>query len=114
MAINFTQFDLKNPTNSDFLVGYKSDGSAEYRTTVNGLLSSYIKSDTTTIPTASAVNNIVMISFANFTTCGKQSRIGHRVRQLSKFFPRGTGKWGRSGSMRAARGGARGAWAHDE
>ena len=52
MAINFTQFDLKNPTNSDFLVGYKSDGSAEYRTTVNGLLSSYIKSDTTTIPTA--------------------------------------------------------------
>ena len=66
MAINFTQFDLKNPTNSDFLVGYKSDGSAEYRTTVNGLLSSYIKSDTTTIHTASAVNNIVMISFANF------------------------------------------------
>ena len=39
MAINFTQFDLKNPTNSDFLVGYKSDGSAEYRTTVSRLLS---------------------------------------------------------------------------
>jgi hypothetical protein len=38
---NFIDFNLKTPSDSDFLVGYNSDGSAEYKTTVSGLLSSF-------------------------------------------------------------------------
>lgn len=41
---NFTNFTLKVPASGDFLVGYNADGSAEYKTTVNRLLSSYASS----------------------------------------------------------------------
>jgi hypothetical protein len=59
MAINFTQFDLKNPSNEDFLVGYKSDGSAEYRTTVSGLLSSKVNKNTNSSIIAQPGDNLI-------------------------------------------------------
>jgi hypothetical protein len=89
---NFTDFTLKTPASGDFLVGYNADGSAEYKTTVNTLVGSFatntalnaassvllptsiyrstsgtfIQSNTTLIPTATAVNNIVMMTQANY------------------------------------------------
>lgn len=89
---NFTDFTLKTPISGDFLVGYNADGSVEYKTTVNRLLSSYvtstalnatssvllptsvyrsasatfIQSNTNLVPTTTAVNNIVMITQANY------------------------------------------------
>jgi len=42
---NFTDFNLTDaPADSDFIVGYKGDGSAEQRTTVNDLLSASLAS----------------------------------------------------------------------
>lgn len=38
---NFTNFTLKTPANTDFLVGYNADGSNEFKTTVSALVSSY-------------------------------------------------------------------------
>jgi len=39
IKINFTQFELRTPLlTSDYLVGYKNDGSTEIRTTVNDIL----------------------------------------------------------------------------
>ena len=63
---NFTNFPLltTTPQSGDYLVGYKADGSDEFRTTIQNL--QLVKSDTTNIPSASAVNNIVMISMTNF------------------------------------------------
>ena len=41
---NFTDFTLKTPLSGDFLVGYNADGSTEFKTTVNALVSSYATS----------------------------------------------------------------------
>lgn len=38
---NFTDFTLKTPVSGDFLVGYNADGSNEFKTTVNALVSSF-------------------------------------------------------------------------
>ncbi len=38
MAVKFPDFTLKAPVNGDFLVGYKEDGSEEFRTTTENLL----------------------------------------------------------------------------
>lgn len=67
---NFTNFTLKIPASGDFLVGYNADSSDEYRTTIshltNSLSSTFIQSNTTLIPTATAISNIVMITQANY------------------------------------------------
>lgn len=62
MAKNFTNFTLKTPTSGDFIVGYNADGSSEYKATVDELLYSYVLSDTTTVPAASSVKNIIVLS----------------------------------------------------
>lgn len=65
---NFTQFNTATPlTTSDYVVGYKADGSAEIKTQVQNIvnlvsLSAYVKSDNTTVPAATAVNNIIALS----------------------------------------------------
>jgi hypothetical protein len=38
---NFTDFILKTPASGDFLVGYNANGSREFKTTVNALVSSF-------------------------------------------------------------------------
>jgi hypothetical protein len=58
----FTDFTLKTPLSGDFLVGCNEEGTEEYRTTVTGLLSSYVTSNSTVAVGASAVSNIVMIT----------------------------------------------------
>ncbi len=94
---NFTQFDLRAPLlTSDYIVGYKADGSAEYKATVKQVvdlvqdsdaqtlsfseanknlaissgntvsLSAFVQSRTTTTPSATAINNIVTLSQAAY------------------------------------------------
>ena len=47
---NFTQFDLRvPPLTSDFLVGYKADGTAEYRTTVQQIINLVGETDSQTL-----------------------------------------------------------------
>jgi hypothetical protein len=94
---NFTQFDLRSPLlTSDYIVGYKADGSAEYKATVKQVvdliqdsdaqtlsfneanknlaissgntvsLSAFVESDSTVVVGASAVSNIVTITQAAY------------------------------------------------
>jgi hypothetical protein len=47
---NFTQFDLRSPVlTSDYIVGYKEDGSAEYKTTVQQIVNLVQDSDAQTL-----------------------------------------------------------------
>jgi hypothetical protein len=67
---NFTQFDTAAPlTSADYIVGYKANGSAEYKATVKQVvdlttnsLPAFVESDSTVAAGASAVSNIVTIT----------------------------------------------------
>ena len=94
---NFTQFDLRTPLlTSDYVVGYKADGSAEIRATVKQIvdlvqdsdaqtllfnevnknltissgntvsLSAFVESNSTTAVGASAISNIVTITQTDY------------------------------------------------
>jgi hypothetical protein len=69
---NFTNFNYQGePSTSDFLVGYKSDGSAEQRTTINDVLSTGLSIKGIHFPSGGSVaigpspnNNVSNLSFA--------------------------------------------------
>lgn len=63
---NFTDFPLltSTPMSGDYLVGYKADGSDEFRSQVQNF--KFVKSDSTLTPGATAVNNIVKITLNKY------------------------------------------------
>lgn len=100
-TINFSQFELKStPILTDYLVGYKGDGTGEYRTPVLSIarsisatitvyqnlsanvpnkqlsitdgntvsLSGFVISDTTTVPSATAISNIITVTQAQYNS----------------------------------------------
>jgi hypothetical protein len=71
---NFTQFDLRTPLlTSDYIVGYKADGSAEYKATVKQVVDLIQDSDSQTLSFNEANNNLTIssgntVSLSSFTT----------------------------------------------
>jgi hypothetical protein len=62
---NFTQFNLKTPLlTSDFIVGYRADGSAEFRSQIKDIVTLVPDSDKQTL-TFNPVNNNLTISSGN-------------------------------------------------
>jgi len=66
---NFTDFNYTNaPASTDFIVGYKSDGTTEQRTTVNDLLSTSLAQNNINFPSQNSVsignNQASNLSFA--------------------------------------------------
>jgi len=56
---NFTEFNLNpNPAGNDFIVGYKSDGSAEYRATAQSLATALSSATVVSLSTTAPNNNI--------------------------------------------------------
>lgn len=70
--VNFRTFETRSPLlTSDYLVGYKTTGPTEIKTQVKDILNlvqnqNYIQSNVTTVPTATAINNIVTLSQAAY------------------------------------------------
>jgi hypothetical protein len=60
---NFTQFDLRTPLlTSDYIVGYKADGSAEYKATVKQIVDLVQNSDQQTLSFNEANKNLSISS----------------------------------------------------
>jgi hypothetical protein len=60
---NFTQFDLRSPLlTSDYIVGYKADGSAEYKATVKQIVDLIQDSDAQTLSFNEANKNLTISS----------------------------------------------------
>lgn len=60
---NFTQFDLRTPLlTSDYIVGYKADGSAEYKATVKQIVDLVQDSDQQTLSFNEANKNLSISS----------------------------------------------------
>ena len=62
-AINFTQFDLRSPLlTSDYIVGYKEDGSAEFRSPVQDIVNLVQDSDNQTLSFNEASKDLTISS----------------------------------------------------